>query len=308
METQIVEMYFNQISLLIYPVVSSGTLLSLNSAEYSNVPALTKINALIQSLMGCDETAVCSSLLKNTSRLLKSGIAPVRFNEEELSLFIVNNIIEPLFAEEDENDGNFSKIEYTVKQAEDLISYEDESSVGDDDNTKDSFEPCSMDVVDVVFHTGGNLNQLHFLRSSIFINDLYGLIGNDIFRIDDKLLNELLIANPYESLTQTKSMFSSRPTTRKQNDQSKRYDRSDANFRARYDYYKRPTSQRKYQKRNFSFERTYYHFDSAPKLWAKDSPKPNMQPSARIWFDLSYSKPFFVVSYPFDVTSWFVLG
>lgn len=149
-------MYFNQISLLIYPVVSSSTLQSLNSVEYSNVPALTKINTLIQNIIGCDEAAVCSSLLKSTHNFLKSDSASPRYSEEELGLFIINRIIEPLFDEVEEGvDHNLAKIEYTAKQAEDLISHEDKSNVMNQNQPDSDFQSCSLNLVDFVFHRHG---------------------------------------------------------------------------------------------------------------------------------------------------------
>ncbi|XP_065219506.1 uncharacterized protein LOC135845006 [Planococcus citri] len=97
-ETQVVEMFFNQISLLIYPVVSATSLPFIESKPNEEVSALTKINAIIHSLINQENNSRKSH--EKTKRIAPKR--PKYFSEEELGVFIVNNIIEPLFDDEDE--------------------------------------------------------------------------------------------------------------------------------------------------------------------------------------------------------------
>lgn len=99
-ETQVVEMFFNQISLLIYPVVSASSLPFMESKENEEVSALTKINAIIHNLINQNENNQNSKTNDKSKRIAPKR--PKYFNEEELGVFIVNNIIEPLFDDEDE--------------------------------------------------------------------------------------------------------------------------------------------------------------------------------------------------------------
>lgn len=102
METQIVEMYFNQISLLIYPVVSTTSLSFVEAAtpakDNEELSALTKINAIIHSIMSCEENNGNNADAAKCKKILTRR--PKYFSEEELGVFIVNNIIEPLFDED----------------------------------------------------------------------------------------------------------------------------------------------------------------------------------------------------------------
>lgn len=98
-ETQVVEMFFNQISLLIYPVVSATSLPFMESKQNEEVSALTKINAIIHNLINQNENGANSKNEKSKRIIPKR---PKYFSEEELGVFIVNNIIEPLFDDEDE--------------------------------------------------------------------------------------------------------------------------------------------------------------------------------------------------------------
>lgn len=263
-------MYFNQISLLIYPVVSSNALLSLNTVENGNVSALTKINALIQSLVGHDEMTICSSSsspIKNTTRALNTDKAPDYFSEEELGLFIVNSIIEPLF----QDDTNAVAVERAPeKHITGLLACSnvvmEKKCVAEQNGRKNIRETYSLDD-----EMEANMNdEFQFVTSNVLINDLYNLIGNDLFRMDDKLLSEILSVNPFESLTFSKNNSVDANKSCKQivnnscskTDLSKRIGKDrrkdDGSFRLRYDNYKRPITQRKYQKRNvINFDKKY---------------------------------------------------
>ena len=287
-ETQIVEMYFNQISLLIYPVVSSNALLSLNmTAENGNVSALTKINALIQSLVGHDEMTVCSSLpLKSRSQLINADATkPDYFSEEEFGLFIVNNIIEPLFQDEKNTTvaiGGGSEVKYDINGllACTTAVSRGKKAVSAQLTMRKNLRDHSHSMEGERETTTSTMNdelQLQVTCNHVLINDLYNLIGNDLFRMDDKLLSEILAVNPFDGLTFSRNNFfvdtnnkSCKMThdggagkrfarVERDNKDHRRHKDESSNFRQRYDHTRRSTTtQRKFQKRSaMNFNKNY---------------------------------------------------
>lgn len=183
-ETQIVEMYFNQISLLIYPVVSSTTLPFLESVDNEDVSALIKINAIIHTLINYDETTSTATLKKNVSRLLKSDSksksTTTYLNEEELGVFIVNSIIEPLFEDEESNHTSkgagvatknyFDGVENAFARNVAMTNADDKGTGGG--SAKKALRCMSPEISDFVFERGINQLQVKYFVFVLLLTTL----------------------------------------------------------------------------------------------------------------------------------------
>ncbi len=245
-ETQIVEMYFNQISLLIYPVVSSSSLPFLESVDHENVSALIKINAIIQGLISNDNES--SSLQKNASDcLLQSSDY---FDEEELGLFIVNNIIEPLFQDEDE-----PKKDLFFTSGAGAEALEPNRTYGHDRSPSKTTLGCmSPEISNFAF----DKNHPNQLEGSIFSADnLY-----DVLRVEDELLLNGIFttvprAKPYVGDSKSKIV-------RDDKGETKKFSRGDG-WRwggVRYENQKRLTFQRRQPRTSYDkkFSQGNYEF------------------------------------------------
>lgn len=188
-ETQVVEMFFNQISLLIYPVVSATSLPFIESKPNEDESALTKINAIIHNLINQENNSN-----KNQDKIKR--IIPKRpkyFSEEELGVFIVNTIIEPLFDDEDEP----KKKKIVETSGKDYNSRYDRfrHSFKKPNDGSDRFENflINFDKVDVLLKTT-ECEKTNDKRS-----DYYNInVSNDIlFKFDDD--NVLMNCNRYNS-------------------------------------------------------------------------------------------------------------
>lgn len=275
-ETQIVEMYFNQISLLIYPVVSSTTLPFLESVDNEDVSALIKINAIIHTLISYDEKTSAATLKKNVSRLLKSDstVKPSTtstpyFNEEELGVFIVNSIIEPLFEEEESTKSPFKTTtraspkkndHFLKKVANNSLTSSNTREKGGNAGTgptaKKVLRCMSPEISDFVLEHG--MNQLQVLKNNWFTSDLC-----NIFKMDDQLLLSNIFSNPrIKSLVGDDKGAKFCDNRGGATDATKKLNRAGDNFRSiRCDNQKRSTFQRKYPKKGYDKKFTFGNYE-----------------------------------------------
>lgn len=295
-ETQIVEMYFNQISLLIYPVVSSTTLPFLESVDNEDVSALIKINAIIHTLINYDETTSTATLKKNVTRLLKSDstekpstTSPPYINEEELGIFIVNSIIEPLF-EDEESTSSFKTAAGVSPKKKDFLKRADKAFVADSSLTssktgekganpgptdRKGLRCMSPEISDFVLERG--MNQLQVLKSNWLTNDLYS-----IFKMEDQLLLSNIFSNSrIKSLVNDDKGGKFHDGRGGVTDPTKKFSRAGDNFRGiRYDSQKRSTFQRKYPKKAYDKKFTYGNYEFINKKFSPNFPMtPSVTPS-----------------------------